>query len=336
MRSFYRIHKKEAEMNKSYDVSVSAHENRLSEEDLALINKYSQKELTADELFTFSVILCDNEIDRDFERFTVDALKKLAKLFVGKTAIKNHSMSSEDQSARTYKTEVVTDNEKLNSLGEPYTYLKAYCYMPRISKNEDLIAEIQSGIKKEVSVGCSVKKCICSVCGRDSRKTPCAHRRGKSYDGKLCYYELSESDDAYEWSFVAVPAQKNAGVTKSFRNNKEVSMNELIETIKSIPDSLTLDRAQTKELADFICQLEEKAADGEQYRSQLESDTVKQFAFAFEKLSDTYTRNICKTLSTEDLKQLNLALHDSREKVAIPQLAAEAEKSDKDNSQFRF
>ena len=124
-------------MNKSYDVSLKAHEKELSAEDLALINRYTQKELTADELFTFSVILCDNEIDRDFERFSVEALEKLAKLFVGKTAIKNHSMNSEDQSARTYKTEVVTDKEKLTSTGEAYTYVKAYCYMPKIKKNED-------------------------------------------------------------------------------------------------------------------------------------------------------------------------------------------------------
>lgn len=323
-------------MNKSYDVSVDANTQKISAEDLALINRYSQKELTADELFTFSVILCDNDIDRDFERFTVDALKELAKLFVGKTAIKNHSMSSEDQSARTYKTEVVTDNEKLNILGEAYTYLKAYCYMPKIKKNEDLIAEIQSGIKKEVSVGCSVEECICSICGSNSRKQPCAHKRGKSYDGKLCYYELSKPDDAYEWSFVAVPAQKNAGVTKSFQNEKEVSMDELLDMIEKAPDSLTLDGAQTKQLSDFISKLKSKAADGEEYRKQLEQDTVKQFALSFEKLSDTYTRNICKTLSTEDLKQLNAALRDGREKIEIPQLAENENDGCRDNSQFRF
>ena len=29
------------------------------------INKFTRRELTEDELYTFSVILCDNEIDRD-------------------------------------------------------------------------------------------------------------------------------------------------------------------------------------------------------------------------------------------------------------------------------
>ena len=323
-------------MNKSYDVSLKAHEKELSAEDLALINRYTQKELTADEIFTFSVILCDNEIDRDFERFSVKALEKLAKLFVGKTAIKNHSMSSDDQSARTYKTEVVTDNEKLCSTGEPYTYLKAYCYMPRIKKNEDLIAEIESGIKKEVSIGCSVNSSLCSVCGSDTRKSSCVHKKGKSYDGRLCYYELCDPADAYEWSFVAVPAQKNAGVTKSFGNEKEINMEDILKTVKSEPDALSLDRLQTKQLCRLISELEEKAADGEEYRRQLELDTVKQFAQVLDDLSDEYTVKICKTLSTADLKQLNTALHESTKCVEAPQLAQENTTLKKDNSQFRF
>ena len=41
----------------------------------------------------------------------------------------------------------------------------AWAYMLRTEKNADLIAEIEGGIKKEVSVGCSVGRRVCSVCG---------------------------------------------------------------------------------------------------------------------------------------------------------------------------
>ena len=183
---------------------------RVTPKMLEKINRYTQTPLTEDEVFVFSVVLCDNEVDRDFERFSVDALKKLAPLFEGKTAIKNHSMDSDDQSARTFQTEVVTDPEKVTSLGEPYTYLKAYCYMPRLPKNEELIAEIGAGIKKEVSVGCAVASCICSVCGADARKAPCKHIRGKRYNGKVCHFVLENPTDTYEWSFVTVPSQKKS------------------------------------------------------------------------------------------------------------------------------
>ena len=54
-------------MNKSFESQTD--ENELSKEDLALINTFTQKEMTKDDIFSFCVILCDNEIDRDYERF---------------------------------------------------------------------------------------------------------------------------------------------------------------------------------------------------------------------------------------------------------------------------
>jgi hypothetical protein len=40
--------------------------------------------------------------------------------------------------------------------------------------------------------------------------------KGQEYGGAVCHAELSGAVDAYEWSFVAVPAQRNAGVIKKF------------------------------------------------------------------------------------------------------------------------
>ena len=61
-------------MNKSFESQTD--ENELSKEDLALINTFTQKEMTKDDIFSFCVILCDNEIDRDYERFTEDSLHR--------------------------------------------------------------------------------------------------------------------------------------------------------------------------------------------------------------------------------------------------------------------
>ena len=88
--------------------------------------------------------------------------------------------------------------------------------MVRTEKNKDLIAEIEAGIKKETSVGCSVQSIRCSVCGKDIKTEGCEHQKGRIYGGKRCHYLLDQPTDAYEWSFVAVPAQRNAGVVKSF------------------------------------------------------------------------------------------------------------------------
>lgn len=102
--------------------------------------------------------------------------------------------------------------------GDEYRWLKGWAYLLRTEKNADLIAEIEGGIKKEVSVGCSVKHSVCSICGAEGG---CRHVRGQAYDGKLCFTELRNPTDAYEWSFVAVPAQRGAGVLKRFGQEEE-------------------------------------------------------------------------------------------------------------------
>ncbi len=307
----------------------------VSEETLEKINRYTQKTLSAEEVFVFSVVLCDNEVDRDGERFSVSALHALAPLFKGKTAIQNHSMDAADQSARTFETLVVTDETKKTSLGEAYTYLKARCYMPRIGKNESLIAEIAAGIKKEVSVGCAVEKRVCSVCGADERTSPCGHRRGKVYDGKKCHYILENPTDAYEWSFVAVPAQKNAGVTKGFRD-----ADTLCKTIcEKRTDALTLSRAEIEALAEKISGLEIAAEDGARYRTELKVRAVKGFARALPALDNTLAEALCTPLSAVQLKRLNDMLDEAVEKArpVVPQLAAGEDFTvPKENTAFKF
>ncbi len=191
------------------------------ESNLEKINRFSRKELTEEEVYIFPVILCDNDIDRDGEKFTVSALKKLAGLYIGKTGIFSHDPKGENQTARIFDTSVVTDPTRKTADGEVYTCLKANAYMVRTSSNADLIREIDGGIKKEVSVGCAISKQTCSICGRDVRKGPCSHKLGRYYNGRQCYHILDEPTDAFEWSFVAVPAQKGAGVTKKCRADFE-------------------------------------------------------------------------------------------------------------------
>lgn len=70
--------------------------------DYEKIRKFTRRDFGRDELYVFEVSLCNNDVDRDNEKFSVSALKELAKQFVGKTGIKNHSMRAEDQSARIF------------------------------------------------------------------------------------------------------------------------------------------------------------------------------------------------------------------------------------------
>lgn len=274
------------------------------EEDLRLIGQYARKELSAEEIYTFSVILCDNEIDRDNEKFTVPALEKLAKLFVGKTGIFDHNMSSRDQNARIYDAEVVTDPTRRTSDGEVYTCIRAKAYMVRTEKNKDLIAEIDAGIKKETSVGCSVKNISCSICGKNIKTEGCEHRKGKVYGGKLCCYHLSDPADAYEWSFVAVPAQKNAGVVKAFNPSSE---NEALE------------------------------AWANEYKNELKSAVIRDAASVLPEMNSTVLDEICDGLNVHKLKEMRDAFKARAEKnlPLVRQLESDGAR-DSGNSEYKI
>ncbi|MEG2429512.1 MAG: hypothetical protein RSA99_03940, partial [Oscillospiraceae bacterium] len=157
--------------------------------ELELINKYAIEDLKTENIFTFKVAICDNEVDRDFEVFTNETLKNLAELFVGKTIIKDHNGKADNQVARIFSTEIVTEN-KTTKNDEDYARLIASCYMVKTESNKDLIAEIKAGIKKEVSVSCRIKRAICSICGIDNRKNYCEHFNGETYSKKECYFKL--------------------------------------------------------------------------------------------------------------------------------------------------
>jgi hypothetical protein len=119
--------------------------------------------------------------------------------------------------------------------GELYTQLVAHCYMVKTASNADLIAEIKGGIKKEGSVGCSVSGAVCSICGTDNAKSYCRHYRGRSYDkeggAETCTFTLTGAKDAYEFSLVAVPAQRAAGVSKSYTGETVYEAQEATEDV---------------------------------------------------------------------------------------------------------
>ena len=166
------------------------------ERELEAVNRFAKTVLTEEQVYIFSVRLCDNEVDRDLERFAAEALETLGELFVGKSGIFDHQWSARGQTARIYRTEMVREPSRVTVAGDPYCWLKGWAYLLRTEKNADLIAEIEGGIKKEVSVGCSVARRVCSICGAEAGT--CTHEKGRTYGEQLCFTELREPTDAYE------------------------------------------------------------------------------------------------------------------------------------------
>ena len=277
---------------------------------LESINARIKGNLTAQQVYVFSLRLCDDQIDRDLERFDTQALPVLAKLFMGKTGVVDHKWSTDAQVARIFETQVVQENG--------VSYIKAWAYMRRGGKNDEIIADIEAGIKKEVSVGCAMGRSICSVCGSDYGS--CGHQKGEYYDGQLCCAILKEPMDAYEFSFVAVPAQPDAGVIKALGSAKRC-LKELAEEFGAQAEY----RALWK-----LAQL------GAEYENQLRSDVVRLCLVLELGVAEPVLRAITEKIGTQELKKLKNAL-EQRMAESMPmqtQLACLGEKEETVESGF--
>lgn len=181
----------------------------LGAEELALINTQALRPLAAEEVFVFRLAACDNQVDRDFERFTAEALEQMARLYVGKPVLRDHAWTKGSQTARVYAAGV----EDAGGIRR----LVLRCYMPRTAGTAETITAIESGVIRECSVGLWVGRTTCSICGAVQQQAMCAHYNGRTYDRKLCHFDLDDIRDVFEVSLVAVPAQPAAGIIKSKR-----------------------------------------------------------------------------------------------------------------------
>ena len=249
---------------------------------LEAINAQAKAKLTQEQVYVFSLRLCDDQVDRDGERFDTQALPELAKLFIGKTGILDHKWSTDSQVARIFATEVVKEDR--------VSYIKAWAYIRKGGAADEVIADIEAGIKREVSVGCAMGRCVCSICG--SEYGTCGHQKGEHYDGQLCCGILKEPMDAYEFSFVAVPAQKDAGVLKGMgRGNR---------TLKELADSFG---AQAEYRA-----LYKEAELGRLYKKQVQDDVVRLCLCLELGVEEPVLRAIVEKARAEELLKLQKAL----------------------------
>ena len=249
---------------------------------LDAINAQAKANLTEEQVYVFSVKLCDDQVDRDGERFDTATLPELARLFIGKTGIVDHHWSADRQIARIFETQVVQE--------EGISYIKAWAYIRRGGDNDEIIADIEAGIKKEVSVGCAMGRAICSICGSDYGT--CGHQKGQNYDGQVCCAILQEPMDAYEFSFVAVPAQRSAGVMKAMKGSRKC--------LKALADEFGL-QAEYRSLF-------KQAQLGLQYRKELEDNVVRLGLSLELGVEEPVLRSLCQCAAAEDLQVLRKAL----------------------------
>lgn len=187
----------------------------VSERDMELINKFAYKPLTSEDVYVFSIKLCDSERDRDNERFAWSALKDIKELAIGKQGIIDRGYAKNSIIARIFDTTFYTDMG-FDKDGHPKYWVEAKAYMVRNADTEEVIKEINAGIKKEVSISCSCFDMVCSVCG--SKWGHCQHIKGEYYDDTICVKKIHTVNDLYEWSFVVPPVHSEKSKVKRYAN----------------------------------------------------------------------------------------------------------------------
>lgn len=326
---------KEKVKTKSFEVAPVDNVNK----DLELVNQHTVKPLTIDEVYMFKVVLCDNDIDRVNDKMTDNFLVEYAQASKGLTGLKDHDWESDNQLARLYDTEVVTDDSTLTKLGEPRKYVLGKAYT--LTKYKDYIDKINAGLLKESSISFASVGDTCSICGAVTVKgkddiaiCPNGHVMGKEYDGKLCYNSINKLKDSYEWSLVAVPCQRNSGIknknlgnggisimkksmfmlqkllnSKAFKEADEETQKALQEAVDTAADAdLSEDDikaliAENTKLKEEVSLLKEKVkeAEGGRIRDKIES-IVSKAVDEMKPLTPTVKENIMRDIDLNGLK----------------------------------
>ncbi len=187
-----------------------------TKEDMARIQKFSRRKLKDDEVFIFTITMCNNDIDADYERFSSHSVFQMAEKYLGKTGIAQF----EEQTAYPviFDTGVKIDpDRKVDGGVDDYVELIARAYFVKRPNNLKIVDAITTGDLREVSVACSVKRAICSICGRGDCT---AHQKSLLYDGYTAHKILADVSEVFDWAFVAKPEKPRLKVKINRKRKK--------------------------------------------------------------------------------------------------------------------
>lgn len=210
-----------------------------TDEELEKIKKY-YKNATKENVKVFEMGFCNTITDRVYDIFTEKSIDKMVKTAVGKPVLEDHDHSKcIGKIFETYSKNVDYENES----GVVYSNIKtgfAKFYILNTEKYQNIIADIEGGIKEFTSPGFSLNGATCSICGKDY--WDCwDHYKGKEYDGEICTTILDVKELA-EISIVYLGCQYGTQIEKTY-GGEEMELKEL----QAKYDSLEKDFNEYKE-----------------------------------------------------------------------------------------
>ena len=165
----------------------------------------SYKELSKDEIYTsnrrilIEAIHCYPFATRNFTRYMPDACKASTKSWVepyNRPVIMYHNDYDGEITGRVVDAEVKMSEKT-----------KGEClFLTATAPDWKTWERIESEIYKTTSIGVAATDVRCSICGAKlAEGEECEHRKGFSYDGEICYWDVYEFDPK-EISYVITPS----------------------------------------------------------------------------------------------------------------------------------
>lgn len=154
--------------------------------------------------------------------------------------------------------------------------------------DEDGVKGIKNGTLSTVSIGAVAYDVTCSICGANVAECDCGHKKGRVYDGELCYWTIN-SMEPREVSYVILPSDKYAQTMRVYKPGKKElkesvevrKMSVCDEIMKRLTESVEQDDEDKKEI-----EIDEEVEDKKDEKSVVDEEKSEEEAGAEEKPVD--------------------------------------------------
>lgn len=197
-----------------------------NEEQLAKINQFTLRNVSAAEVACFTTHSCNDIPDRDDDKFTTSTVKEFATLPQPYSPTGKGFMVSHDTSKLAVGRIFDSGTGTFTYEAQKHTKLTNDVYIPRtVAANADFIENMEMGINWAVSVGVMLGGATCSV-GKEHDWGWSSWWCSEGHEKGLFYDPDSDEEDSWGWPMPISESAKNA--VKTIRNfQKAKDMYEL-------------------------------------------------------------------------------------------------------------
>ncbi len=277
---------------------------------LALINKFTRRPFSADELYIGQIRLANNCIDRDDERYSEGMIGEFAKTAIGKTFLMDHGKYESKQNAIGKFFDVEIEKMDLAAartqtgedllLPEGMTevqFLSPWFYIPKAGIDERELVKIDAGVYDFTSIGFACEALVPVTDDMGVTLFWEYRGRGETREGSLVYLgaqygarmksangkpekganpnDRTDPNEGGKISMKNLVKKLMQAFGKVFTDDDEEKLFEEIKGLVGDRDTkITALTTELQQQKDKVAELTPLAADGKAYRDALVTDYV--------------------------------------------------------------